>query len=47
MIGITLYHPLSGVTGVVDAVQVHSDGSALCRIEDHWFFVAHCRAPNA
>ena len=39
MIGMNLHDPISGVTGVVDAVTVQADGKALARIEDHWFEV--------
>lgn len=38
MIGQTLTHPLSGITGTVDAQTVHPDGRALVRINDHWLF---------
>lgn len=39
MINQYLKHPLSTVTGYVDAVNVHPDGKAIARINDHWFFV--------
>lgn len=44
MIGMVLHHPQSGETGVIDAVAVQPDGSALCRINDRWYFVRDCRA---
>ena len=44
MIGMTLTHTLSGITGVVDATSVHPDGEPLARIDDHWFFVADLEA---
>ena len=36
MIGMTLRHPASGISGTVDAVTVHGDGTAYARIADHW-----------
>lgn len=39
MIGMSLRDPVSGITGIVDAVAVHGDGKALARIRDRWFFV--------
>lgn len=42
MIGKTLHHPLSGITGIVDAQTEHPDGRALCRVNDHWFFADEC-----
>ena len=44
MIGMHLNHARSGITGIVDAVQVHPDGAALVRINDHWFFASECSA---
>lgn len=44
MIGMKLYHSYSGLSGVVDAIEVHPDGRALCRVNDHWFFADECRA---
>lgn len=44
MLGMNLHHSLSGITGIVDAVQVHPDGAALVRIDYHWFFAADCTA---
>lgn len=40
MIGMTLTDPASDVSGIVDAVAVQPDGSALSRIEDRWFEVS-------
>ena len=40
MIGMRLCNPASGITGIVDAVSVQADGTAIARIADHWFDVA-------
>lgn len=37
MLHMTLTHKHSGITGTVDAVNVMADGTAIVRIEDHWF----------
>lgn len=42
MIGMSITHPRSGVSGRVDAVSVDPSGRALCRINDRWFFVDEC-----
>lgn len=39
MLNMTLTHKPSGITGTVDAVTVQADGTALARIQDHWFEV--------
>lgn len=44
MLGMRLFHPQSGIIGIVDAVQVHPDGAALVRIDDHWFYASECSA---
>jgi hypothetical protein len=43
MLGLTLTHK-SGITGTVDAIAVQADGTALARIEDHWFEVGELEA---
>jgi hypothetical protein len=40
MLGMTLKHKYSGITGTVDAVNVMADGTAIARIDDHWFEAA-------
>ena len=40
MIGMFLTDSASGVSGIIDAVTVQPDGSALARIEDRWFEVS-------
>ena len=40
MLGMTLKHKHSGITGTVDAVNVMADGTAIARIADHWFEAA-------
>ena len=46
MIGMILIDLASGVSGAVDAVTVQPDGSALARIDDHWFEVSALVASN-
>jgi hypothetical protein len=45
MIGMTLTDIASGITGIVDAVSVQADGSALARINDHWFDASSLTSP--
>jgi hypothetical protein len=42
MIGKTLHHKLSGITGPVDRITGHPDGKCLVRINDHWLFANDC-----
>lgn len=42
MLNMTLTHKPSGTTGTVDAVSVQADGTAIVRIEDHWFEAGEC-----
>ena len=42
MIGMSLYHPQSNISGKVDATSKHPDGKHLVRIEDHWLFLDEC-----
>lgn len=42
MIGMYLCHQPSGIVGTVDAAVVDPSGSALVRINDHWFFASDC-----
>jgi len=42
MIGTTLHHPLSGITGKVDATATHPDGKQMVRIDDHWLDADEC-----
>ena len=43
MIGKTLHHPASGITGSVDAISDQPDGKRLVRIDDHWVSVDDCQ----
>lgn len=45
MINMPLSHP-SGVSGKVEAVSVHPDGTAIARIKDQWFPVSELK-PHA
>lgn len=47
MVGMSLTDLASGITGTVDAVTVQADGSALARINDHWFLVTSLVAERA
>ncbi|WP_275790526.1 hypothetical protein [Pararhizobium gei] len=48
MIGMHLHHPLSGISGVIDAESVQPDAIALVRINDHWFEARELvKAPTA
>lgn len=44
MIGMTLTHRQSGLTGTVDAQTVSPDGRAMVRIEDRWFMADEVEA---
>lgn len=43
MIGMSLYHPQSNISGKVDATSKHPDGKHIVRIEDHWLFLEECK----
>jgi hypothetical protein len=47
MIGTTLHHPTSGITGIVDRISGHPDGKTLVRIDDHWLFRDECVRPRS
>lgn len=47
MLGMRLRHQPSGIVGTVDAATVDPSGSALVRIDDHWFFASDCVAQSA
>lgn len=47
MIGMTLYHPQSNITGKVDATSKHPDGKHIVRIDDHWFMADECVKPRS
>lgn len=47
MIGTTLHHPESGITGTVNRIAGHPDGKCLVRIDDHWLFADECVKPRS
>ena len=46
MIGTTLHHPESGITGTVNRIAGHPDGKCLVRIHDRWFLADECVEPR-
>ena len=45
MIGMKLFHPLSGESGVIDAEVGQPDGTLLVRLNDRWFAARDMVAP--